>query len=687
MTTIIFKNSVSNYAVLLLKQAQGEQLITGPLSDCAVGDYLQVTGEWVTHPVHKRQFKVNSVVHLVPQTNDELLLFLSTGVISGIGPHFAKTLVNAFGNDLVSVLDDDPTRLLSVTGIGKKKLSAILSSWQLHRDQLSFLHQMLSVGIDITIAKRIWNVHYSNAFDVCQNTPYQLIQEVRGVDFLVADRIAGARHKGSDARLMAAVEDVFAVFFKTAHVWMPFDDFYDHMQQRVPCDHDALMAQLQHFIFCQTLVLVAEGNMKWVTLPQYSHGELAIMNGMDALMSAPTRVPIQADAAVDWVLPRLPTALSVDQAQALHGLCAEPVCMLHGGPGTGKTFLLKAFVDIVSKKTNRILCMAPTGKAAKRLGDQVGRRASTIHAMMELDEKNHALTPKALDVDVCIIDEMSMVDMMLFQDVLRMLPIGVRLVLVGDPNQLPSIGPGQVFGDMIHHSSIPSFKLSTNHRQITHQGITALASHILNRAPIDGPLGDDITIKHIESEAMLEAEITDVFLNKAMGEHGVTLDDIQLLIPIHKGQFGIANVNQRMAQSIRLPQFSHHQWAVGDRVIQCRNNYTKRVMNGDIGCITAIGSEAITIAFNGREMAFDSTDMLDIQLAYAVSIHKFQGSEAPVVILPIIKQWGFFMSTDVLYTAVTRAKTHLYVIGDMVAFNKMIELGKSTNRLTRLFRS
>ena len=687
MTTVIFNNPTSNYAVILLRQKDAEQIITGPLSDCVVGDYLFVEGDWVDHPVHKRQFKVSSFSHLVPNTNDELLLFLSSGVISGVGPHFAELLVSAFGDELVAVLDQSPDRLLQVAGIGKKKLATISSSWQLHREQLSFLKYLMAFDVDVSLAKRIWNMYYSKAFDVCQQTPYRLIEEIKGVNFLMADRIAGMAYQVSDARFMAAIRDVFDAYLKTSNVWMLFDDFFSQLLRRLQLPEDDVLERLQQYVFSQLLSVVVDGDFKWVTLPIYSDGELAIMNGVDAFIQSPLRVSIDAAMAVSWVVPRLAVDLSPDQVAALEGICSHSVSILYGGPGTGKTSLLRAYVDIVSKKTNRIVCMAPTGKAAKRLGEQVGRRASTIHAMMELDEHTNALMPKALDVDVCIIDEMSMVDMTLFQDVLRMLPLGVRLVLVGDPDQLPSIGPGQVFADMIQYSRIPSFKLSTNHRQVTHRGITLLASHILNRQPVSSPLGHDLTMISVDTDNELEQLITDVFLRRAMDEHGVGLDDIQLIIPIHKGPFGISNMNQTMAQLIRLPAFKHHPWVVGDRVIQCRNNYTNRVMNGDIGRIVAISNEAITIHFHGRDIAFDSTDMLDIQLAYAVSIHKFQGSEAPIIILPIIKQWGFFMSTDVLYTAVTRAKTHLYVIGDMVAFNKMIELGKSTNRLTRLFRA
>jgi exodeoxyribonuclease V alpha subunit len=668
-----------------LKTGDGDQVVTGPLSECAVGDYVVVCGGWVSHPVHKRQFSVESFSYLVPKTTHELLIFLSSGVITGVGPHFAQTLVAAFGERLIEVLDDSSNELLGVPGIGKKKLNTIVVSWTQHREQMSFLTFLLARQVEVTVAKRIWNTYYSNAFEVCKNAPYRLIGEVRGVSFSMADAIAGSDHQASDARMEGAIHDVFQRFFRSSNVWMPFALFFDELQQRLNWNENDAMARLQQRVLSQELILSVD-TQKWVTLPHYSYAELGIVNGMHALMDAPLRVAIQAEIAVNWVKERLSQPLSDDQSAALEGLCRHPVSILYGGPGTGKTSLLKAYVAIVSKKTNHILCMAPTGKAAKRLSQQIGRRACTIHSMMELDEKTNALTPKALNVDVCIIDEMSMVDMMLFVDVLQMLPLGCRLVLVGDPDQLPSIGPGQVFADMIQYSSIPAYKLITNHRQVTHKGITSLAACILKHQPVHAPLGNDLTQLSVTSEDDLEATLMDVFLNRAIAEYGVALGDIQMIVPIHKGRFGISSINQRIAQHLRLPQFKHHLWVVGDRVIQCRNNYAKRIMNGDIGVIQSLSNETVTVQFDASTVVLETSDMHDVQLAYAVSIHKFQGSEAPIVILPIIKQWGFFMSTDVLYTAVTRAKTHLYVIGDLEAFNKMIEMGKSTERFTRLFR-
>ena len=561
--------------MLLLRQADSEKVITGPLADCVIGDYLFVEGDWVSHPVHKQQFKVRSFAHLVPKTNEELTLFLSSGVISGIGPHFAKTLVATFGDDLVSILDQSPERLLEVSGIGQKKVTAIASSWQLHREQLSFLQFLMPYDVDVQLAKRIWNTYYSDAFDVCKNRPFQLIQDVKGINFKLADIIAGDSHQLSDARLDAAIIDVFQSFYQTSHVWMPFDVCFKQLNHRLSMDEDGLMERLQQRVFSQMLSLVVEGDHRWITLAEFSNGELAIMNAIDAMMSAPVHVKVQPQLAVEWVLPQINQTLSADQIAALEGLCKHSVSILYGGPGTGKTSLLKAYVTILSKKTDRILLMAPTGKAAKRLAEQVGRRASTIHSMMDYDEKSHALTPKPLDADVCIIDEMSMVDMSLFQDVMAMLSPGTRLVLVGDPDQLPSIGPGQVFYDMIHHSSIPSYQLTTNHRQVTHQGITSLAHHILTRESIPSRLGDDLTMIHTNSDDELEMMLLDLFLNKVKADHQVHLNDIQLIVPIHKGRFGITNLNQTIAKDIRPPK-SYSPWVVGDRVIQCRNNYSKK---------------------------------------------------------------------------------------------------------------
>ena len=663
-------------------------VVTGPLADLGVGDFVNVSGIWVSHPVHKKQFKVTRFTQQIPATNEELLLFLSTGAITGIGPHFASALVDTFGDELVTVLDQTPERLLTVSGIGETKLNQIKLSWQAQREQLSFLSFILDKGLDLTIGKRIWREFYSDSFDKCNNNPYQFIGLIQGITFEIADQLAVQNHFLTDVRLQAAIRDVLNHYFKSANVWMAFDAFFKSLKLRLKWDDDVLMERLQSLIFQQELPVVRDdNNQKWVTSADYNQTELSIMDSIDQLIRSPGNFSVDAPKAVEWLLPRLKYTLSTDQIEALEGLLSHSVAILHGGPGTGKTSMLHAYVQVVSKKTDKIICMAPTGKAAKRLAEQIGCRASTIHSMMEYDEKAHTLTPKALDCDVCIIDEMSMVDMHLFLDVMSMIPLGAKLVLVGDPDQLPSIGPGQVFADLLKHSNIPAFELLTNHRQLTHQGITSLAQKVLLNEPLESNLGADLTLINVTHEDELEATIMDLFMHRIINTFSVSMDEVQLLVPIHKGRFGISNLNQQIASQVRTIDAGPNAWVVGDRVIQCRNNYAKRVMNGDIGFIKRQSADDVTIEFQHGSVIFDSTDMADIQLAYAVSIHKFQGSEAPIIILPMIKQWGFFMSMDVLYTAITRAKQHLYIVGDMSVFNTMIVNAKKTNRITRLFQS
>ncbi|MEK9727016.1 MAG: AAA family ATPase [Candidatus Margulisiibacteriota bacterium] len=687
VNTVIFSNPDSNYAVVLLNQTDGDVIVTGPLADLAIGDYIQVSGAWVSHPVHKQQFKVAEFSQLVPATDQELLLFLSTGVITGIGPHFAKILVDHFGKDLVQVLDHSPDQLLQVSGIGETKLTQIKQSWKSQREQLSFLKFILDKGLELNIGKRIWREYYSDAFEKCEHHPYSLINSIQGMTFPMADQLANDSQRFSSTRLNAAILDVFNDYFKTSNVWMKYDLFFEELNRRIDWPDSDLIERLQELTFQQDLQLVRDENdEKWVTSQMYSQIELNIMNALDQLICSPVRIDIDHEKAVEWVLPKLSCPLSEDQVLALEGLLSSTVAILFGGPGTGKTTMLHAFVKICAKKTDRIVCMAPTGKAAKRLAEQIGRRASTIHAMMDYDEKTHSLSPKDLDCDICIIDEMSMVDMHLFLDVMAMLPLGARLIMVGDPDQLPSIGPGQVFADLISNSSIPSFKLVTNHRQVTHRGITSLASNVLLNQPVNKMLGKDLTLIDIHNDEDLEATLLDLFLYRVIRDHSISMNDIQLIIPIHKGRFGISSVNQLIAAQVRGSQLSTHQWVLGDRVIQCRNNYSKRVMNGDIGFIREIKPDQILIEFQHGVIPFEHSEMIDIQLAYAVSIHKFQGSEAPVVILPIIKQWGFFMSKDVLYTAITRAKSHLYIVGDMTVFNRMVCNAKSPERWTRLYK-
>ena len=617
------------------------------------------------------------------------MVFLSSGVITGVGPHFAQQMATLFGDQLIYILDKDPQQLNKINGIGSKKIEGIVASWHAHRQQLSFLQYIMQFDITVQLGKRIWSYYHDDAMQLCQTNPYQMIRDIRGMTFQMADRIAmdqpDLRH--SSVRFNAVIDDIFYAYHQTANVWMKGASFLDQVMQRLDIDSDVLDGLVQQHVLAQDLVWITDDDQhQWVTLPHLSHGECRIMDEVQQLYDAKATIDIQPQVAVDWVQGRGQFELSLDQVSALEGVLSHSVSILYGGPGTGKTTLLNAYVQIVSKKTTKIVCMAPTGKAAKRLAQQIGRRASTIHSMMDYDESSHALIPKLLDCDVCIIDEMSMVDMALFQDILTMIQPGVRLVLVGDPDQLPSIGPGQVFKDMIQRSLLPAYQLHTNHRQVTHRGIVMLAHHILKRQPLLTPLGDDVTLISQPNADHLSAQIKGLFLDQAPRDHACSIHDIQLLIPLHKGRFGIHAMNEQLASQIRHKTVKNDRWAVGDRVMQCRNNYSKHVMNGDIGFIRSIEHNEIVIQFDGLMVTYDYTDMEDIRLAYAVSVHKFQGSEAPIIILPIIRQWKFFMSMDVLYTAVTRAKHHLYVVGELDTFNDMIAHSKLTQRLTQLWR-
>ena len=376
-----------------MRQADDDLVITGPLSDCEVGDYINVNGVWVDHPVHKKQFKVNKYSHLVPRTSEELMVFLSSGVITGIGPHFAKQLVSAFGDKLIYILDKEPDQLSKISGIGSKKIAMIQSSWTLHRQQLSFLQYVMQFEIDFKLAKRIWSQFYSEAFDVCQNNPYQLIRKVKGVTFEVADKIG--QHNpallSSDMRISAVIDDLFQSYYSTSNVWMSFDHFYQQLELRLQLQAAVLDSVIQQKLLAQDLVVVTDKDeVKWVTQAYLSDCECTIMDGLLDVLSKTPVVEIQPQKAVEWVSGRSKLQLSVDQVIALEGLLSAPVTILYGGPGTGKTTLLRAYADIVAMKTKKIVCMAPTGKAAKRLGEQVGRRASTIHSLMDYDEKEHS---------------------------------------------------------------------------------------------------------------------------------------------------------------------------------------------------------------------------------------------------------------------------------------------------------
>jgi exodeoxyribonuclease V alpha subunit len=687
VSTVIFSNDSTDYAVLVLSRLNEKSVVvTGNLSALCIGDYIEVVGKWVSHPVHKEQFQVASYAAVLPKSLDEWVLFFSSGAITGVGKSVANQLVDAFGADLIAILDKDPKQLLTISGIGEKKLQQITDSWLAQREQLSFMSYCLDRGVSMGIAKRIWGHWNRDALAQCQKNPYALIGKITGINFSVADRLANSALDNSDYRLKACIEDVFRVYAQTANVWMSQSVLLSEIGRRISWPDTVIAESVQQCLFTGDLAAFRDGDVVWMTTPLNHCTEQAIQAKMATLMAEPSLVSCDSDRAVSWLQSKITSQLSSDQYDALMGILCHKVVILYGGPGTGKTSMLQAVVQIMKQKTSHVICMAPTGKAAKRLGDSVKCRASTIHALMDYDEKAHVLTPKPLTCDVCIIDEMSMVDMYLWLDVLKMVPPHARLIMVGDPNQLPSIGPGQVFHDMIHRSKIPSFELVTNHRQQSHRGIPQLAATILVNRPMSRVSGGDLTGIHCTEDRDILRYVVELVQYRANETHGGTVHDIQVLAPIYKGELGLFQLNQVLAETLRPISAPANAFVGGDRVIQCRNNYSKRLMNGDIGYVKTVNSDGITIDIHQRDIVLETVDMVDLQLAYAVSIHKFQGSESPIIILPITRRWSYFMSIGVLYTAVTRAKTHLYVVGDMGVFSDMIRNAKHNYRHTGLWR-
>jgi exodeoxyribonuclease V alpha subunit len=710
---ITFTNEENGFTIARVKVPERHELVTvvGTLMAPMPGEILEMRGEWSDHPRFGRQFKVVEYRTRVPATVYGIRKYLGSGMIKGLGPVMAGRIVDRFGQKTLDIIETDIQRLLEVEGIGKKRIDMIAKAWDTQseiRDVMLFLQ---GHGVSSGYAAKIFKHYGSQSISVVKQNPYRLASDIFGIGFLTADQIAGKLgfEKDSRLRVEAGILYVLHQLCDEGHVYFPYEPLVSKSCDIIDVNREPVLRALGNLALDQTIIIedinetadTFKQNIKAVYLTRFYLCETGIARRLTTLVHASKAIrEIDSDKAIDWVQRRLSITLAENQMKAVVWAIENKVLVITGGPGTGKTTIINAVLKIYARLKSGILLAAPTGRAAKRMSEATGFEAKTIHRLLEYSLQKGGFQrheDKPLECDVLIIDEASMIDTPLMYHLLKAVPPTATFILVGDVNQLPSVGAGNVLNDIIASTVVPVVTLDKIFRQAKTSQIVVNA-HKINQGRVPSvsanqatdPQNDFYFIEQDDPEKVLEIilELSKTRIPQRFGFDPV--DEIQVLTPMHRGVVGAGNLNHQL-QAVLNPgeggvTRGDRTYRVNDKVMQIRNNYDKDVFNGDIGRITAIAWESreVLISIDGRAVVYDFSDLDEIVPAYAVSVHKSQGSEYPAVIIPIVTQHYILLQRNLIYTAVTRGKELVVIVGSRKAMTIGVNNNKTRQRYTRL---
>ncbi len=697
---VVFHNPDSGWTVLKLESSDHEIVgAVGKLPGVQAGEALRLEGRWQRDPKYGRQFQIDSYTSLEPASLKGVERFLAGGGLPGVGPATANRIVRQFGDKTLEVLDSEPERLIEISGIGRVKCARIAKAWKeqrLARDALIFLQQH---EVSAALAVRIVRHYGDSSVSVAKNNPYRLAEEVSGVGFTLADRLAQELGLGHDTDERAAAGLLYTLRRAAGdgHTFLEIGDLIERASTLLELSVERLGTGLDTLVHRSAVVRRTIAGHDTAAIAALASSESAIARRLRRIQTTAAAPAVSSvDGALDWWRSRQGLELAPAQDLALRTALTEKVMVLTGGPGTGKTTLLKGILDIFERKRLRVLLAAPTGRAANRLSEATGSEVKTVHRMLEFDPhtarfRRHAELP--LEADLVVVDEASMLDVPLAHALVDAVPDTARLLLVGDVDQLPSVGPGKVLQDIIASKRVAVARLEDIFRQAAASHIVVNA-HRIRRGEVPTaerarPDSDFFFIRRTAPEDVLRT------LKKVVGERiprQFDLDPktgIQVLTPMRRGLLGTENLNRELQELLNptgsVARVGGH-LRLADRVMQTRNNYDLDVFNGDIGTVVGSdeGGRRITVSFDGRRVAYEGPALDELVLAYACTVHKSQGSEYPCVVMPIHTQHFVMLQRNLLYTAVTRARRLVVLVGERRALRIAVSTRQEGLRQTAL---
>jgi exodeoxyribonuclease V alpha subunit len=702
LTGFTYRTDDGGFAVARVRTAEGEAIAVGPLGHVGEGQHVALTGRWSTHAQYGRRFRVESVMVDDPRTLRGLERYLGSGAVKGLGKEFARRVVAEFGLQTLDVIENEPERLLSVEGIGKKRLEKIIEHWEndrLHREVHATLR---GHGVGQALSNRIVDRYGSGAMGVITKTPYRLAAEIRGVGFRTADTIAQAQGIPRDHpdRAEAALEHLLREAESDGHCFVPEGELLARaLRLDVPRD-PALMA-LDRLILQARAVRhdAADPAERPVYHPDLERAEAHVAQRLRALLAARASDSArELDTTIDEK--KVGLELNADQRRAVRTALSHGVTVITGGPGTGKTTTVKVLLASAGRRHESWVLSAPTGRAARRLAETTGRDGKTLHRLLEYTPRTSDFTrgpDNPLEADAVLVDEASMIDIRLMSALLGAIPDGTRLVLVGDADQLPSVGAGRVLGDLIRSGEVPVATLSEVYRQAADSGIVRNAWRVnQGEVPISGQREPDRPKDRapdffvIERDDAMAAQHTvlEVVANRVKRLGFDPLTDVQVLTPMHNGALGTVALNERLQATLNPDGDSlkrgNKLFRAGDRVIQVKNDYDNDIFNGDTGRVVAAGSAGLIVDFDGRQIALTGESLDVVEPAWAISIHKSQGSEYRVVVVVLHRAHRIMLRRNLLYTAMTRAREFCCIVGDRWAIQTAVQTAGGVSRWTRL---
>ena len=700
---VTFSNEENGWSVVRLSVPGRRELATavGNLLGIQPGESLRLTGHWMTDRQYGEQFRVEAYHTVKPSTLAGIERYLSSGMVKGIGKVMAGRMVERFGLSTLEVIDEQPDRLLEVAGIGPVRSARIRGAWAEQRQIRTVMLFLQSHGVSPAYAVKIYKQYRDDAVRIVEHNPYQLARDIFGIGFKTADKIARSLGIPADSplRAEAGVLHVLAGLSDEGHVYYPHQGLLESAREILEIDETivsgaiAAMAAEEHLVV-ESARASEQSPVYLKSLHVAEAGAAALLRELMRLPPAPLEIDLEK--AIAWFESQQQLELAPEQREAIRQACTSKVLVVTGGPGTGKTTLVNGIIRILEKKGRRILLAAPTGRAAKRMSETTGREARTIHRLLELSPRTMSFQrdlENPLQADLLILDEASMIDTVLGYDVLKALPPHCQLVLVGDVDQLPSVGPGSVLSDLIDSGAVPVVRLRHIFRQAS-QSLIVVNAHRLNagQMPLEerGAQSDFFFLPEEEPEAIL-ATIKGLVHERLPRRYGFDpVEGIQVLTPMRRGLLGAANLNAELQALLnpsgRTVVRGNRMLRLGDKVMQLRNNYDLDVYNGDVGRVVGIDEveQQLAVDFEGRAVGYEFSDLDELALSYACTVHKSQGSEYPCVVIPLHTQHYPMLQRNLVYTAVTRGKRLVVLVGSRRALGMAVRDVSSRERNTRL---